>query len=228
MQIAGTKQTSSSSLIEDCCYSSSHTINLSTTSFPPKKDYNLAFHSFSPAVNKPSFLRLTSERKSNQRTMSTPTITFVRHAQGFHNLSTANHSMRDPLLTDLGKTQCQTLHDKFPYSSEVDCIVASPLKRTIYTAMYSFPAKTKELGIITLPDVQETSDLPCDTGSDKKDILTEFANKGVQLDLHLLTDDWHSKKGRSAPEQDAIETRTRDARKWLKARKEKHIVVVVC
>jgi len=160
--------------------------------------------------------------------MTTPTITFIRHAQGFHNLSTANHTIRDPLLTDLGKTQCQTLHDKFPYSSEVDCIVASPLKRTIYTAMYSFPVKAKELGIIALPDVQETSDLPCDTGSDKEDILTEFANKGVQLDLHLLTDDWHSKKGRSAPEQEAIETRTRDARKWLKARKEKHIVVVVC
>jgi len=155
-----------------------------------------------------------------------PTITFIRHAQGFHNLSIANHTMRDPLLTDLGKDQCKKLAETFPYTSEIDGIVASPLKRTIYTAMFSFPTKAKELGITALPDIQETSDLPCDTGSDKPEIEKEFANSGVKIDLSLLTDDWHSKKGRSAPERTAIEARTKAAREWLKARKEKHLAVV--
>jgi len=155
-----------------------------------------------------------------------PTITFVRHAQGFHNLNFANHQIRDPLLTDLGKVQCQNLAQSFSRLSEVDLIVASPLKRTIYTALYSFPDKCKQFGIIGLPDVQETSDLPCDTGSDRPDIEKEFADKHVKLDLALLDDDWHSKKGRYSPERAAVEGRARDARRWLKARKEKHIIVV--
>jgi len=113
-----------------------------------------------------------------------------------------------------------------PHLSEVDLVVASPLKRTIYTALYSFPEKCKQLGIIGLPDVQETSDLPCDTGSDRPDIEKEFADKGVKLDLALLDDGWHSKKGRYSPDRAAVEGRAKDARRWLKARKEKHIIVV--
>lgn len=154
-----------------------------------------------------------------------PTVTFVRHAQGFHNLSVANHAMRDPLLTDFGKQQCQTLSKIF-HHTDIDLVVASPLKRTIYTALYSFPEQTKQYGIIALPDVQETSNLPCDTGSDRSEIEREFADKNVKLNLAMVTDDWHSKQGRYAPERDAIEGRARDARKWLKERKEHHIVCV--
>ncbi|QIX02300.1 hypothetical protein AMS68_007817 [Peltaster fructicola] len=155
-----------------------------------------------------------------------PTIHCVRHAQGFHNLSVANHSMQDPLLTEFGQQQCAQLQKDFPFHDKVDLIVASPLKRTIYTALLGFSKDIheKELEIIGLPELQETSDLPCDTGSAPAEVAKEFAGKPV--DLSLVAQGWNNKQGRWAAEADAINRRARDARKWLMARPEKDIVVV--
>ncbi|KAJ9620256.1 hypothetical protein H2203_008021 [Taxawa tesnikishii (nom. ined.)] len=155
-----------------------------------------------------------------------PTVHLVRHAQGFHNLSMSNHNMPDPLLTDLGKDQCRKLQSSFPHMDKVDLVVASPIKRTVYTALLSFASviKSKNLKVIALPELQETSDLPCDTGSSVEEVEREFS--GQPVDLSLLHADWNNKKGRWAPNARAIEARARDARKWLAERKEKHIVVV--
>lgn len=154
----------------------------------------------------------------------TPTIHFVRHAQGFHNLNVANHQMHDPLLTPYGIQQCEHLAAVYPYT--VDLIVASPIKRTIYTALLSFPKtiEEKNLTIIALPEVQETSDLPCDTGSAKAELMREF--KGRPVDLNLVIDGWNSKQGRWAANASQIEERCRVARRWLMSRPEKDIVVV--
>lgn len=108
----------------------------------------------------------------------------------------------------------------------VDLVVASPLKRTIYTALIGFEPAIRERGlkVIALPELQETSDLPCDTGSDPEEIAREFAGKPVDLDL--VKQGWNSKKMKWAPTFTAIEKRARDARLWLMARPEKEIVVV--
>lgn len=161
-----------------------------------------------------------------KKTKMAPTIHCVRHAQGFHNLSVANHSMQDPLLTDFGKQQCHQLEKDFPYHDKVDLVVASPLKRTIYTALLSFPREIqeKELEVIGLPELQETSDLPCDTGSSPSEVAKEF--KGKPVDLGLVAEGWNNKQGRWAAHADAINRRAKDARKWLMARPEQHIVVV--
>jgi len=159
-----------------------------------------------------------------------PRIHCVRHAQGFHNLNVANHSMHDPLLTQLGEEQCRTLSKNFPYNCDVDLVVASPLKRTIYTALYSFPdpIQKRHLKVIGLPELQETSDLPCDTGSDVAEVEREFNGKPV--DLSELQGSrgatWNSKKGEWAPQTDAIQGRAAKARQWLLNRPEKDIVVV--
>lgn len=155
-----------------------------------------------------------------------PTIHCVRHAQGFHNLSIANHALHDPRLTPLGEEQCRHLQADFPYHKDVDLVVASPLKRTINTALLSFEhdIKTKGLKVIGLPELQETSDLPCDTGSSPEELKKEFHGKPV--DLHLVKHGWDSKQGKFAPSTDAIKARARDARKWLMSRPEKNIVVV--
>lgn len=93
-----------------------------------------------------------------------PIIHCVRHAQGYHNLNVANHSMHDPLLTPYGEEQCRELAKNFPYHASVDLVVASPLKRTIYTALLGFGEDLKRGGlkVIGLPELQETSDLPCE------------------------------------------------------------------
>ncbi|KAL4873066.1 hypothetical protein BDV12DRAFT_116277 [Aspergillus spectabilis] len=154
----------------------------------------------------------------------------VRHAQGEHNLCTANHVIPDPLLTDLGNEQCTQLRDSFPRHDKIDLIVASPLRRTIYTALQSFEPVFKanpNLKLILLPDIQETSDVPCDTGSDPEVLQKEIEEKGLPVDASLVVDGWNVKSGgRYAPTNAAIGERARTARRWLKARPEKEIVMV--
>ena len=159
-----------------------------------------------------------------------PKIHCVRHAQGYHNLNVANHAMLDPQLTPLGEEQCRTLSKDFPYTNDIDLVVASPLKRTVWTALHSFPdpIAKRNLKVIALPELQETSDLPCDTGSAPDEVAREFRGQPVDL-ARLQTPDgqtWTSKKGKWAPHADAITARAREARRWLSARPEKEIVVV--
>ncbi|KAJ5168842.1 uncharacterized protein N7482_004436 [Penicillium canariense] len=156
-----------------------------------------------------------------------PIIHAVRHAQGVHNLCTANHVVPDPLLTDLGHEQCAKLRETFPLHAQVDLVTASPLRRTIYTALESFGPVFEshpDMKLIALPDTQETSDVPCDTGSEPQALQEEFAGKPV--DLQLVHDGWNTKNGRYAPTNHALKERARAARRWLKARPEKEIVLV--
>ena len=146
----------------------------------------------------------------------------VRHAQGFHNLNAANHALPDPSLTPLGEAQCKALSSLFMPSfnkaPKITHIVASPLRRTLYTALLSFPALISSgLKVIALPEIQETSDLPCDTGSSLEKLQKEFSEGEYEgkLDLHLITPGWNNKQGRWSPASHAIEARALDARVFL-------------
>lgn len=133
--------------------------------------------------------------------------------------------MPDPSLTPFGQEQCNKLAKDFPYQKSVGAIVASPLRRTIYTALYAFkPLIEKGMSVIALPEVCETADVPCDTGSDISVLREEMKEKPV--DLSRVREGWNVKTGKWAPTADAIEHRAREARLWLKARPEEEIVVV--
>jgi broad specificity phosphatase PhoE len=155
-----------------------------------------------------------------------PIIHCVRHAQGYHNLSIASHAIRDPLLTPFGQQQCQELQQNFPHHENAELIVASPLRRTLYTALLSFAStiKNKNLTVVALPETQETSALPCDTGNPVQDLKQEFEDRPV--DLSLLDETWGQKRARWAPTAEAIEARAKAARQWLMSRPEKEIVLV--
>lgn len=47
--------------------------------------------------------------------------------------------------------------------------------------------------LILLPDIQETSDVPCDTGSDPEVLRKEIEEKGLPVDASLVTDGWNVK-----------------------------------
>jgi broad specificity phosphatase PhoE len=149
--------------------------------------------------------------------MGKTTIHCVRHAQGYHNLNEANHSIRDPDLTPLGEKQCAELAASFPDHDKITHLVASPLRRTLYTCLLSFPWEVcSGLKIVALPELQETSDLPCDTGSDADKLEAEFGpQKTVKLDL--VHPGWNSKTGKWSPAASAIEARAREARLWLRS-----------
>ncbi|KAH8816068.1 phosphoglycerate mutase family protein-like protein [Xylogone sp. PMI_703] len=146
----------------------------------------------------------------------------VRHAQGYHNLNTENHALRDPLLTPHGRSQCETLSSVFPYHAQITDIVASPLRRTIYTALLSFPEEVSSRGIpvVALPEVQETSDLPCDTGSDPEVLKNEFGmgEWDGKVELGLVKEGWNDKTASSkwAPVATKIDARAREARVFLR------------
>jgi broad specificity phosphatase PhoE len=105
----------------------------------------------------------------------------------------------DPRLTEEGIKECQTLEARFPYQSTIDLIVASPLRRTIQTALYSFqPAIKRGVGVVALAELQETSDVACDTGSDVKDLKREFSEyQSVSVtsvvDFSLVPENWNRK-----------------------------------
>jgi len=155
-------------------------------------------------------------------------IHLVRHAQGYHNLSYANHTLPDPDLTPLGKDQCAHLAKTFPLHPQITHLVASPLRRTLYTCLLSFePAlrngRPTTRQVIALPELQEVSPLPCDVGSAPAKLRDEFgggdgpAPRG-QVDLGLVGEGWNDKTGASAfaPVMERLEERARKARVWLR------------
>ncbi|KAK4154759.1 histidine phosphatase superfamily [Chaetomidium leptoderma] len=155
-------------------------------------------------------------------------IHLVRHAQGFHNLSHANHALPDPDLTPLGKEQCAALARTFPFHAQITHLVASPLRRTLYTCLLSFEpalanphvqARGGPTKLVTaLPELQEISPLPCDTGSEPAALASEF-EAAYGVDLGLVTPGWNDKTGADSefvPVMAKLEARARKARVWLR------------
>ena len=103
--------------------------------------------------------------------------------------------MPDPSLTPHGEKQCRKLLVDFPFHSQVEIIVASPLRRTLYTAFLGFEEvlKEKQLKIIAMPEIQETSDVMCDIGSDLSILEQEVREQGLPVELGLLTEGWNTK-----------------------------------
>ena len=99
------------------------------------------------------------------------------------------------------------------------------MRRTLYTTLLGFePEIKKGLEVIALPELQETADEPCDTGSDIELLQKEMEGKPV--DLSRVINGWNSNQGKWAADAHSVEVRAREVRQWLKARPEKVIVVV--
>ncbi|KAM0715914.1 hypothetical protein Q7P37_008428 [Cladosporium fusiforme] len=145
-----------------------------------------------------------------------PRIHLIRHAQGHHQLepTTKNALLPDPSLTPRGISQCKSFAETFPLERfPIDLVCASPLRRTIQTAIQSFPASPKP--IVLLPYAQEASDLPSDTGSDRKVLEGEF---GDVIDAGMLEEDWNGNRGVYAPDVASLKERARRLRCWLRER----------
>ncbi|KAL2150680.1 hypothetical protein VTH82DRAFT_7243 [Thermothelomyces myriococcoides] len=154
-------------------------------------------------------------------------IHLVRHAQGVHNLRHENWVLPDPDLTPFGKQQCAELARTFPYQSQLTHLVASPLRRTLYTCLLSFEPALRapdsslvRKTVVALPDLQEMAALPCDTGSDPDVLAAEFGSPagGGQVDLSMVGPGWNVKTGSSpyAPLVERLQARARRARLWLR------------
>src|SRR5271155_734115 len=130
--------------------------------------------------------------------------------QGWHNLPGYDLSRRDPGLTPKGEQQCASLSSAFPLHSHISRVFASPLQRTIATAHIAFKPSLQNghcvPEILALPDIQETSEYPCDCGSNPPDLRRTCEEAGWKVDLSLVQNGWNDKSwdGRWAPTARAI------------------------
>ncbi|KAI0533017.1 phosphoglycerate mutase-like protein [Xylaria digitata] len=142
------------------------------------------------------------------------TIYLVRHAQSIVNVSRDGYH-RDPELTELGHQQSAELGAIFSELGRVDKVFASPMQRTIQTALGAFPEYKDK--IILLPQLQERGSIPCapcDIGSDPDVLLEKFGD--TRLDFSHMTADWTDKgPGSFYAPQNAME-RARAARQLIR------------
>lgn len=124
--------------------------------------------------------------------MPEKTLFFTHHGQGHHNVDDKTH-IRDALLTDKGIEQARLHNESIRdnVSKQAELIVCSPLRRTVQTMLYGYADAVARLGkdkILIMPEVQEASDDPCDTGLDRADPLKDPLYQGrtwlVAVDPH--------------------------------------------
>lgn len=158
----------------------------------------------------------------------------IRHAQGFHNLGPQFHCLADPRLTPLGEKQVIALRESLgpDFLSRIRLVTASPLSRTLHTAAIAFEPILKKEGryqeqsrckpqILAVAEAQETSDYPCDTGSDRNVLAKECEEFGWPVDLSRVPAGWNYKgspDSRWGPGNDSIAARARDTRRLLRER----------
>ncbi|KAI9662277.1 MAG: hypothetical protein M1821_008444 [Bathelium mastoideum] len=151
-------------------------------------------------------------------------IHFVRHGQGYHDLYN-DQTIHDPNLTPHGRKECEHLRDIFPYHDRVQLVCASPIRRTIQTALIAFDPylQNGKRQILAIPRGQESSSQPSNTGHSPCALKAEF---GDLVDLSRVDEDWNSKEGLWAPDWHSLDLRARELRLLLRAREEQEIVVV--
>ncbi|KAB8343005.1 hypothetical protein FH972_022599 [Carpinus fangiana] len=150
-----------------------------------------------------------------------PSITLIRHAESTSN-STQSSDILDPPLTPHGQSQCETLSKTLASSkSHRRLVVSSPLQRTLQTALLSLPWPRP---VIALPDLQELSARPCDTGRSLQVLMAQFGSG--EVDFRAMQPDWEKKQGRYRATPQACEERARAAREWLRNADADEVVVV--
>ncbi|KAE8322461.1 hypothetical protein BDV39DRAFT_209713 [Aspergillus sergii] len=115
---------------------------------------------------------------------------------------------------------------RFPTLDNIRLILSSPQRCAIQTALLAFSSQAGDgsLQVVAWPEVQEASDLICDTGRDLHDIQAEYEK--LPVDFALVESGWHIKQGKWAPVASRLLERAQIARQWLSQRPEKEIVVV--
>lgn len=147
----------------------------------------------------------------------------VRHGEAIHNPN-HNTTILDPPLTSKGIQQSIKLNEDFPYHRNVGLVIASPLRRTLQTAIIGFsncldgkyhnmnhlpkqPSSTSGSAQLSLePEIQAHSSRPCDTGSAVECLQAEFPGLPWS-EMDLGDDIYPDKEGKYASDGESVEKR---------------------
>jgi len=175
------------------------------------------------------------------------TIWFIRHGQSEHNVlyhsgqKDAASSLLDPELTEKGRQQAIAVAEDpllVPALSRpngLQLVVASPLRRTVDTALLAFqgwlPGERKKKGwrrVHLLGDLQEIGRevVACNTGSPLDALKERFEVDARLIDYRELQPGWDQEDGLAKDYISAVHARLNRLRRWLAQRKESRIAVV--
>ncbi|CAG8972931.1 hypothetical protein HYALB_00001351 [Hymenoscyphus albidus] len=98
-------------------------------------------------------------------------------------------TLHDPALTPTGLLQCLHASHKFPYLHHIDYIFASPMRRTLQTALATFmPILSLEKKIVAWREIREFGNGRPNTGHKLKELKEVYDSKRV--DLRLVPEGW--------------------------------------
>ena len=163
-------------------------------------------------------------------------VHFVRHAQGEHNVvGEVDHEeykredLEDAHLSELGRNQCQQLHELSMRDGIVDnaeLLIVSPMRRTLQTAHLSFPHLVGKIPWIALESVREqTGQHPCD----RRRPITEHQLDHNHVDFESIdseADPFYYLYPDCREPQEIVAQRGKDFFQWLANRPERVIIVV--
>ncbi|KAI3645440.1 hypothetical protein MP228_008368 [Amoeboaphelidium protococcarum] len=155
-------------------------------------------------------------------------IYFVRHAQAMHNVAPFDFSIPDPRLTEKGVSQSlNSIKQSFSVDelANVQLIVSSPLRRCLQTVQNAFGRMIlwSACKFELWADLQETGNVPCDTGSASEDLRGEFPSMEDQINALPLN--WYMKQSVDA-EVPQLQLRAQKVLQMLFDRPER--VITVC
>ena len=154
-------------------------------------------------------------------------IYWIRHGESFSNTSDLNNSIIDPDLTVYGIEQCQVLKNKMKNENlygKIDLIVVSPLSRSLQTCSNLFDNLIYNSNFVCVEEVREHINKPCHKRKNKKELINKY--KYIDFSNIIYEDDYlYDKYNCNEPKSEVIK-RCNKFIKWLKCRKENHIVVI--
>ena len=145
-------------------------------------------------------------------------IYFIRHGEGYHNLTTHGHNnyhIKYPRLTVKGIDQCYETRQKLE-NIEFDLVLVSPLRRTLETATYIFGKRIKT---ICVEEIRELNSNTCDLRESISDVSPPFDH----IDFRRINDLWDYNKKESRID---IENRMKKFMKYLTKSSYHNIAVV--
>lgn len=180
-------------------------------------------------------------------TSSYKKITFVRHAEGWHNVGAYNDALNfDAKLTPRGEAQCAALAAA-RVGEGAELLVTSSMTRCVQTAALSFPHllpaansnsnSPSTTSWVAREDVRETVNYWCDRRRALDDLMGEVAGVGVDFSACTVEDEIWNKyeaicgppeawtKHRESCDLYSVAMRAREFFAWLETRPEEHVVV---
>jgi broad specificity phosphatase PhoE len=167
--------------------------------------------------------------------MANQIIHLFRHAQAAHNCD-ANAQLHDPLLTEDGVQQARALTENYQFLNQPTLILVSPLRRCIQTVLHAFhPSFNSDIPnplpqsprIMALPQLQEITENPCDTGSSLDLLKAEFGEYVEFQDLYFGSDDWLVKGGTLyADDNDMLSKRADFTKVIIRQQPDREIIVM--